>query len=133
MPTGGDVVALPSHVDQARHEVLGGAVCSGQEYPVDRVEYVVVGRPVREQTRGRLLTRGDQVGAQTPGRDRGCGLVTDGSDLETGEGTCVEAVLLEILADRLERVDRGERDPLIASLDPEIGIATCRERVCQSG
>ena len=48
---------------------------------------------------------------------RGGGLVADGGDLQAGERARVEAVLVELLADRLHRVDRGERDPLVAALD----------------
>ena len=50
-------------------------------------------------------------------RDRRSGLVADRGDLEAREGPGVEAVLLELLADRLDGVDRGERDPLVAALD----------------
>ena len=60
---------------------------------------------------------GHQVGAQPPVADRRGGLVADGGDLEAGEGAGVEAVLLELLADGLDRVDRGEGDPLVAALD----------------
>ena len=78
---------------------------------------VVVLRPVLEQPGGRLLARRHQVGAQAPGGDRLGGLLADRGDLEAGEGARVEAVLLELLAHRLHRVDRGEGDPLVAALD----------------
>ena len=60
---------------------------------------------------------GHEVGAQAPGGDRLGGLVTDGGDLEPGERASVEAVLLELLPHGLDRVDRGEGDPLVAALD----------------
>ena len=74
-------------------------------------------RPVGQQPGGGLLARGHQVGAQAPVGDRLGGLVADRGDLEAGEGAGVEAVLLELLAHRLDRVDRGEGDPLVAALD----------------
>ena len=114
---GRDVVELPAEVDQAGHEGLGGDVGARQEDPVDRVEHVVVRRPVVQQAGGGLLAGRHQVGAQAPGGDRRGGLVADGGDLEAGEGAGVEAVLLELLAHRLDRVDRGEGDPLVAALD----------------
>ena len=70
-----------------------------------------------EQAGGGLLAGRHQVGAQAPGGDRRGGLVADGGDLEAGEGAGVEAVLLELLAHGLDRVDRGEGDPLVAALD----------------
>ena len=81
---------------------------------------VVVLGPARQQPGRRLpavIGRRHQVGAQAPGGDRLGGLVTDRGDLQAGEGAGVEAVLLELLAHRLDGVDRGERDPLVAALD----------------
>src|SRR5207342_561783 len=69
------------------------------------------------------------VGPEAPGGDRGGGLVTDGRDLEAGERPRVEAVLLELLADRLHRVDRGERDPLVATFDQTADGLVHLERV----
>ena len=77
---------------------------------------VVLG-PVGQQPGGGLLARRHQVGAQTPVGDGLRGLVADGRDLEAGEGAGVEAVLLELLAHGLDRVDGGEGDPLVAALD----------------
>ena len=114
---GRDVVDLPAEVDQAGHEGLGGDVGARQEDPVDRVEQVVVRRPVLEQPAGGLLAGGHQVGVQAPVGERGGGLVADGRDLQAGEGAGVEAVLLELLAHGAHGVDRGERDPLVAALD----------------
>ncbi len=53
-----------------------------------------------------------------PVGQRGGGLLADRGDLEAGEGTSVEAVLLELLAHGAHRVDRGERDPLVAGPRP---------------
>ena len=64
---GGDVVDLPAEVDQARDEGLGGDVGARQEDPVDRVEQVVVRRPVLEQAARPTARRdGHQVGVQAP-------------------------------------------------------------------
>ncbi len=43
------------------------------------------------------------------------GLLADRGHLDAGEGAGVQAVLLELLADGLDRVARGERDPLVAA------------------
>ena len=78
---------------------------------------VVVRRPVLEQAAGGLLAGRHQVGAQAPVGQRRGGLLADGGDLQAGERTGVQAVLLELLAHRADGVDRGERDPLVAALD----------------
>ena len=45
------------------------------------------------------------------------GLLADRGDLDPGERPRVQAVLLELLPDRADRVDRGEGDPLVAAGD----------------
>ena len=45
------------------------------------------------------------------------GLLADRGDLDPGEGPRVQAVLLELLPDRADRVHRGERDPLVPAGD----------------
>ena len=67
--------------------------------------------------RRRLLAGRHQVGLDPPGGDRGRGGLADGGDLEARERARVEPVLVELLAHRLDRVDRRERDPLVATLD----------------
>ena len=117
-PVGRDVVDLPAALDQAGHQVLGGDVGPRQEDPVDRVEDRVVGRPVLEQAGGRLLAAGHQVGLDAPREQVRSGLLADGRHLDAGERAGVQAVLLEPLADGLDGVARGERDPLVASGRP---------------
>ncbi len=89
----------------------------GRKHPVDRVEDRVVGRPVLQQPRRRLLAAGHQVGLDAELDQRGRGLLADRRHLDPGEGARVQPVLLELLADRLDRVHGGEGDPLVPAGD----------------
>ena len=80
-------------------------------------KHLVEGRPVLEQTGGRLLRARHEVGVDAPLAQRGRGDAADRRDLEPGEGTGVEPELLEALPHGAHGVDRREADPLVASGD----------------
>ena len=69
-PVRGDVVDLPAQLDQPGDQRLGGDVGARQQHPVDRVEDLVVGRPVLQQARGGLLAARHQVGLDAEARQR---------------------------------------------------------------
>ncbi len=114
-PVGGDVVDLPPELDQPGDQRLRGDVGARQEDAVDRVEDRVVRRPVLQESGRGLLAARHQVRLHTELHQRGRGLLADRGDLDAREGARVEPVLLELLADGLDGVDRGEGDPLVAA------------------
>src|SRR6201992_750527 len=113
----GDVFGFPAQLGQAGDHGLRGGGGPGQQHPVDRVEHVVVRRPLLGQARPVLCTLGHQVRRDAEVLERGRRLVSDRGHLDPGERPGVQAVLLELLPDGPDRVDRGERDPLVAAGD----------------
>ena len=112
-----DVVALPAEVDQAGDEVLGGDVGARQEDPVDRVEQLVVLRPVLEQAGGGLLAAtgpGRRAGPSRRWPRRSCRRPrrSSGRRRHGRRGRTPRTS-----RGRPDRVDRGEGDPLVAALD----------------
>src|ERR1700759_5610451 len=111
----GDVFGFPAQLGQPGHQVLGGDVGPGQQHPVDRVEHVIVRRPLLGQALTGLLALRDQVRRDAKVLQRGRGLVPDRGHLDPVERPGVQAVLFELLPDRPDRVDRGEGHPLVAA------------------
>ncbi len=110
-----DVVDVPAAVLQAGHQGLGGDVGPGQQHPVERIEHVVVLGPVGEQALTGLLAGGNEVRADTEGAQGVRSRLADRGHLDAGERPRVQAALLDLLLDGLDRVDRGEGHPLVAS------------------
>src|ERR1019366_9817176 len=69
------------------------------------------------QTLARRLTLWDEIRIDTEFAQGACRLLADRRDLDPGERAGIQAVLLELLAHRADRVDRGEGHPLVASGD----------------
>ena len=71
---------------------------------------------------------GTRSGRIAPGDHRRRGLLADAGDLHAGQGTRVEPELLDLLADRLGRVDRRQRQPGVAAADQAADRAVDRLR-----
>src|SRR6201992_2855468 len=100
----GDVFGFPAQLGQAGDHGLRGGGGPGQQHPVDRVEHVVVRRPLLGQALNGLLALRDQGRGDAEVLQRGRGLATDGGHLDAGERARVQAVLLELLPDRADGV-----------------------------
>src|SRR5580700_7500001 len=112
-PVGGNVLGLPAEAGEPGKQGLGRDVGTRQQYPVDRVEHVVVGGPDVGQALGGLLLVRHQVGHDAELAQRRCRLLTDGGHLDSGKRPGVEAVLLKLFPHRADGVHRREHYPLV--------------------
>src|SRR5690606_2451003 len=111
------VVDLPAALGQPGDEGLGGDVGARQQDAADHVQDRVVRREDLEQSFGGLLAGGQEFGLDAELAHLVGGGLADAGDLDAAERARVQAVLLELLPDRLDGVLRGEHDPRVAAVD----------------